>query len=388
MGRFSYSLLSVVCLGFLLAARCGSPSQPGPTDCGGTPRQAIDCTSEIQYQGVKAAGSTSVLSFAAAQGSYEEGAIREINPLIASYVVAQTRLCRDYNACVVSAETYHAESSKLSEKLMPVTQAAAQWDGASYGARKKLLDQIYQSVAPPEQRQQALEFQLVVRSTLPGSQGGRSFVLRPGEPLPTGASLAFEFRVSTSAHVYMFQRHQSDKVDVLFPSPDAGVANPLEAGVNVRIPARGAYVVDANDLGLEHVYLVVSKLPLQNLNGALERVRNNQVESMQADPALSSLSKVAPGTAPADCATRALKLDVNANAPGATSCARSRGLVLDTGAGSEATSMVVRTDVGDDTIVKAFPFEHVTPTAYDAAKRAYDAPTPDGEHKRGIIMEK
>src|SRR3954471_2191224 len=103
----------------LPAARCGSPNGGAPVDCNGTARQPIDCSSEIQYQGVKAEGGTTVLSIAAAKGSYEESAIRDINPLIAQYVAAQTRLCRDYNACVISAETYHAEGSKLSDKLMP-----------------------------------------------------------------------------------------------------------------------------------------------------------------------------------------------------------------------------------------------------------------------------
>jgi hypothetical protein len=123
------------------------------------------------------------------------------------------------------------------------------------------------------------------------------------------------------------------------------------------------------------------------LEDALKRVRDNQVKNLADDELLKTFTSVVPGAAPEDCRTRALTLTPQA----APACVRSRGLVLNASpepARDDAkASVVVRNDPGDDTIVKVFPFEHVTAEDYQRARAAYEAPTPDGVKKRGILME-
>jgi hypothetical protein len=117
---------------------------------------------------------------------------------------------------------------------------------------------------------------------------------------------------------------------------------------------------------------------------------------------LRSLATVTPGTPPAGCGTRALELDGATSATsGAETCRRSRGLVLDGPADSAAPrgrDMEVRTDAGDDLIVKVFPFRHTArvPVQNDMVERADDeagsapptglpAEGDGGSHGRGTV---
>jgi Domain of unknown function (DUF4384) len=376
-------ILSALLLSLVPVAGCpGGPRPAAPVSCGGQQRQALDCSSEVQYQGVKVQGGTTVLSFAAAHGSYEDVALRKITPDVAQYLAQQTRLCREYNACIIGAKEYHDETAKLGQRFAPIAQAAKQWASASYVQRKHLIANIYNTVATPAQKAESVTFRLTVQAGLPQSLGGKQFVLRPGEELPTGASVAFEFQVTKDAYVYLFQKEPSGTVNVLFPDPRSGVTNPLHAGVVTRIPNSGTYDLDAKDIGIEHVYVVATRAPLPNLEAALARVQAGKVAKIGDDQLLHQFTNIAPDSASSGCKARAL--DYN---PGG--CLRSRGLVLHAGPADSTggASLVVQTDPGDNTIVKDFPFDHVMPEQYVAAQAPQNGPTTPGLKKRGIIME-
>ena len=152
----------------------------------------------------------------------------------------------------------------------------------------------------------------------------------------------------------------------------------------MQIPGQGAYYcLDDQDLGTEHVFIVVSHQEIASLSAALDRVNAGQITKIGGDQLLSTFSTIAPGLPPEDCKTRALRLEGPGS--GSASCTRSRGLVLETA--PSAASIAVRTDPGDDHIVKVFPFEHVTESAYRAAHDRWAAPTPAGVRSRGIIIE-
>jgi hypothetical protein len=163
--------------------------------------------------------------------------------------------------------------------------------------------------------------------------------------------------------------------------------------------------VNDKDLGEENVYIVASREPIQSLDNALQKVKDGKVTAISQDSLLKSFTSVAPGTAPAGCKTRALELDTGSGAAAeGPACTRSRGLVLDApeeegvieqrpgnkgrvamgeepAAGSKVaftgrTVMEVRTDPGDSTIVKVFPFKHVSEQAY-----------PQEVKSRGLVIE-
>jgi hypothetical protein len=176
--------------------------------------------------------------------------------------------------------------------------------------------------------------------------------------------------VSKDAYVYMFQTTPSSEVSVLFPDPRIGTQNPLRGGTHAEIPpGRQTFRVDAEDVGTENVYVVVSHKSLANLDAALDKVKAGQVTTIAQDTLLQNVATVAPLGSSIPCETRALVLE---DAPGA--CAGARGLELvseagtSTGGTSAATpSMVVRTSPGDDLIIQAFPFQHVTEEAFQNA---------------------
>lgn len=350
-------------LAFLTLAACGGAKTPD-----GLP--ALDCSSEISYQGVKTGGGLEVLGVGNGKASYEDTAIRQINDQVASYVAVQTRLCRDYNAGVVSRQEYNTAAAKIRETMTASASAAAKYASATTDdARKVALDGLLRLSVPEAARPQELELSVTVDVELPASAGGSKIVLRPGAPLPTNARVAFQLLASKAAHVYLFQKKPSGAIAVLFPDPRAGAQNPLGAGASVRIPKGDLrYRVNDEDLGLESVYLVASRSPLPALDRAAEDVASGKAQNVGNSPVLASFGTVAVGATPPGCSkARALELE---GGPAPT-CTRSRGLELE----GEATtaSMSVRTDPGDDTIVKVLAFEHVREAAYPAAQKAFEA---------------
>jgi len=372
MARFRAFALSA----FVLFIGCNGAKTPS-----GLP--ALDCTSEVSYQGMKTGGGVEILSIGNGKARYEDVAIRQVNDQLANYVAVQTRLCRDYNAGVVTREEYSAAAAKTREAFSASSSAAEAYKTATTdGARKHALDALLRGAVPAEARVSELQLDLSLDAELPPSVGAGKRVLKPGAPLPTNARVAFTLRSSKEAYVYLFQKKPSGAVAVLFPDARAGAPNPLPAGAAVRIPQGDLrYRVTDEDLGVENVYIVASRTAIPTLEKAAADVGSGKVQVASGNAALASFTTVAPGTPPAGC-SRARALELEGPAP---ACTRSRGLVLDEPGGASQASMVVRTDPGDDTIVKVFPFEHVSESAYSAAQKTFESS--DGVRGRGIVIE-
>jgi hypothetical protein len=371
MNSVTSALPFVLASALLVVACSGAPKVGDSLMCDGASRVILDCSSEIAYQGVKADGTVSVLNLGSAKGKFEDAAIRKVNDGLAGYVTTQTRLCREYNACVLSKQEYSAEAKKTREIFEAATHGAQAFAVAtSSGEKDKVLSKIYESVVPDAQRPEALAIRFSLDAELPASVGGGQMFLKPGAPLPTKARVAFGFWASKTAHLYVFQTTQSGAVKVLFPDPRIGTSNPIPSASAVTLPSGGRrFALNGEDLGTETIYLAASVKPLANLDTALQKVASGQVASLTGDKVLSQFSTVNTGKAPEGCQTRSFDLEPAGGTPCPT-----RGLDLEgDDPAQSAASLAAKTSPGDDVIVKAFAFAHVTEEDYPAAMQRYKA---------------
>jgi len=350
-------------------AACSSPAAPATSACGDKPRERIDCTSEIAYQGSKTEGGFGVAGLASGDAGHEERALRRVDEETERYAAMQSRLCRDYNACVLDADTYARESKQIRERMTRIPELAeAVRKAPNDGDRLRAMDELYRAAVPEERRVEEVSFRFSMTAELPASAGGKRFSVEPGDTLPTGARVSFEVSVSADAHVYIFQSSPKSGLTVLFPDARIGTQNPLKSGEIAAIPGgRQSFRLDDKDLGTERVFVAVSRQRVANLDDALARVASGKVNALADDAVLARVGAMDDAGA-AKCKTRGLVLE--GAAP--DGCSRSRGLVLE-GPADQGASISARTEPGDDLIVKVLPFQHVAEVGYSPPARARGA---------------
>ncbi len=335
----------------------GAPSTGSPTSC---ERERVDCTSEISYQGAKTEGGFGLAGIASGGVGYEERALRRVDEETERFIAMQSRLCRDYNACVLDPDTYARESKTIRDRMARIPELAqAVRSAPNDGDRVRAVDELYRSTVPEERRPEEVSFRFAMYAEMPKNLGGKRVFVSPGDRLPSGARVSFAIDVSADAHVYIFQSSPKSGITVLFPDARIGTENPLRAGESARIPAGNqAFRLDDKDLGIERVFIAVSRERIDNLDQALARVASGKVSALGDDQTLAAVGSIDEG-GDAKCKTRGLVLESG----GDGGCARSRGLVLDTDSAAP-TSIAARTEPGDGVIVKVLPFEHVAEGAF------------------------
>src|SRR5690606_29768934 len=135
-------------------------------------------------------------------------------------------------------------------------------------------------------------FAIGMVAELPKELGGGRYVVAPGGAVPTGAQVHFEVRASAEAYLYLFQTTPRGEVSVLFPDLRIGTRNPLPGGIARRIPPGKTFRVNERDLGLENVYVVVSRKPLEALDAALAEVKGGEVTTAAKSPLLGAIVKL------------------------------------------------------------------------------------------------
>jgi hypothetical protein len=367
-----------------LIGSCSSAQTP-PRDvacAGGETRNQIDCSSEISYQGYSTKGGFGVANLASGEAKHEDIALRRVDEQTAQFVAMQTRLCRDYNACVLDKDTYAQETRSVRERLSRVPALIAAIKGAGSDVdRRRAIDELYRDTVPEDKRVEEVTFRLGMDAELPNSAGGGKISMRPGMPLPTNAKVAFTVEVSPEAHLYIFQKAPNGGLTVLFPDERIGTQNPLRGGA--RIPSGSMrFRLNDQDLGTEQVFIAASRRPIPNLEASLKRVSSGQIESMKDDNLLKSFDRIPAEEPKTKC--RAFVLETGSEDSG---CTRSRGLVLEDSEGSAGTptsaapALAARTEPGDDLIVKVFAFNHTTEPQYIAMAK-------EGRTRGAVILEK
>jgi hypothetical protein len=200
--------------------------------------------------------------------------------------------------------------------------------------------------------------------------------------------VAFSFKTSRDAHLYIFQINAAGQPTVLFPDARIGTANPIPGGTLTRVPGQGQFFrLNDQDVGNENVYIVASRQAIASMDGLVAKVTSGQVSQVAQDSLLANLATVKPA-GDAECqGTKTRGLELEGPPAAGTGCTKTRGLTLETadGASADKPSITARTAPGDNTIVKVFPFQHVTEAAYAQAHQQYQSP--EGAKKRGIIID-
>lgn len=84
----------------------------------------------------------------------------------------------------------------------------------------------------------------------------------PGRVFQDGDQIRFRFKSSFAGHLFVVNQGTSGSQTTLFPSPDTGTDNQVEAGREYLIPAgQGAFRI-TGPAGYDTVYWVVSPVPL------------------------------------------------------------------------------------------------------------------------------
>jgi hypothetical protein len=310
----------------------------------------MDCNMAVRYDASELSATLTLDKLGSAGLKNSEVALRQIDAAASDMQLHFLQICRQYNSCQLAHDELEVARREaqaffrlLREKLELLRSA-----GADSAATRISFNELYRQTVPSVERaKQTLEvsLQVIARDTATGP----SRVLHDGETLRTGAQLAFDVSVSRAAHAYLFQRKQNGKIDVLFPNAGiAAVSNPLPAGGSVRLPPPGQqFTLDAEDLGVETIFVAASLQPIGDLERALAQ-RN--VEDARVASVVASL--VTQGNPECAGVTRGLELTSDQGCGSAT-----RGLTLTPK--TTGPSLVAASLAGDDTIVRSFRFNHV-----------------------------
>ncbi|MBC8072630.1 MAG: DUF4384 domain-containing protein [Deltaproteobacteria bacterium] len=249
-------------LGLSLAIACGPGPGPKPprhnVSCpDGTSRPTIDCQTDLGLrERVVAANASLGTTGIGIGGKYEERAVGQVTDSTYQLALRLESVCKDYNACVVSADTYSTQAQTVREQL---THHVAMVDGLSKGVTAQLGDEIWSNAVP-----QLASQRVAMDMRLEASSGGRTIVHDDGAPLTSGDKFRVVVRPTVTAYVYILLLSSSGEPSVLFPNPDMPLANPLPGGQEVAIPNDGAFELDKVK-GEEHLQVLASSRPLPDL---------------------------------------------------------------------------------------------------------------------------
>jgi len=355
----------------LLVAACPpavKPQAPG----------RMQCNNPVSYDGKKVGGEVALGSIFGLQAGGSDIALREPRPAVESYYAALSSLCDQLNSGVLDRESYVERADTLTHQLMG--------DLNPTGTQEQKFQKVYEQLVPEAARSLELDFVMRVKDAHDTLQ-----IIRPNQPVATGARVRFAVRVSEAAHVYMLQKTQRDGVTALYPRAELALENPLQPGRVYEIPPNPEqwFSVNQEDIGTENVYVIASRTRIERFEAALQQLGNDSAPvNIEQIDALKPLATLQPGFTGKNCGARGLEL-VGPKAP----CTRTRGLVLVGGRDNltpqahPAVSLKVRASPADPMIVKVFPWNHVTAEGYAQAASNYAAPTLAGQNARGVLVE-
>lgn len=331
---------------------------PSGTVNGGSSIITMDCNTVVQYEGNEFQASLAVKQWAEAGLSSAPKVLREVDNAATDAQVQFTQTCRAYNSCQVRADEFNQELARTQEQFRSLREKVSllQASGGNPEVLRSTITEVYRTTVPEQKRvESTLAVNFTVQAKDPGGSGGR--IVKEGESLATGTQIVFGVEVSQTAHVYVFERHESGVIDVLFPNSGIqDLKNPLNPGALVRIPSGGqVFTLNDEDMGDERIYVAVSLQPLSDLNAALSKANSGSPQASEVAPAMDDLfeqskpectGKRGFDLKPEDsCGTLARGLDLSPSEPDPFF--------------KNPGSVRVAATPGDEVIVKSFLFKHV-----------------------------
>lgn len=228
----------------------------------GTVRPQVDCASDLGLKGkvIDANASLGQIGLGIG-GTYEERAVGEVTDSTYQLALRLESACKDYNACVTSADSYAAEASSLRHQLGEHVALVQHLQG---NVNDEAGDAVWSNALPTLAAER-----LSLQYRLEASSGGAStFVHRDGDALRSGDEFRVVVRTDRPAHVYILLMSSQGEPSQLYPMPQMGLRNPLPAGTEVSIPSDGTFVLDANP-GTESLQILASPQPLADLEARL-----------------------------------------------------------------------------------------------------------------------
>lgn len=329
--------------GFLLLAACTTTAGHG-TSVG-----RADCET-IDYEARNLSARVDVANRVGVEIDTSKQAIREVDGWVEKYFAAWSTACRDYSNGALTREEYRDETSRIRQAMERFEELAMRLEKS--GSDEEFATNLrttWTTLAPADAKVD-LTASLQVMAKRPGAA---DFVLAPpGATLPTGTQLYTVLQLQSPANVQFYQVDVRGKTNVLFPDPQIAINNPLPAGESLRLPPNGVFELDAEDLGIEDLHVVVS-----------------------AD-AVTAAPMVAQASAPAaDCKQRGLKFVADA-------CPKSRGLVFrsDAGGAAATASIAASNGAAERGVHLVYTFHHVG----DASAYGDKCTSRPGEKCRGV----
>ncbi|MCX4243553.1 DUF4384 domain-containing protein [Paraliomyxa miuraensis] len=253
----------VLALGF---GGCGKgPPKPPAADVtcpDGSVRPQVDCATDLGLKGRVVDANASLGQIGLGIGaSYEEKAVGQVTDSTYQLALRLESACKDYNACVMSADAYATEASRIRDRLEGHVALVQQLQG---GVGEEAGDAVWSNAVPQLAAERlSLQYRLEARSG-----GGPAFVHHDGGSLRSGDEFRVVVRSDREAYVYILLMSSQGVPSQLFPLAEMGLSNPLPAGVEVAIPNDGTFALDASP-GEESLQILASTRPLTDIETRL-----------------------------------------------------------------------------------------------------------------------
>jgi hypothetical protein len=369
-------------------------------------RNKMDCDLGFATDSRNIQGSLSFLSIGGTANT-SVSAVRQVSDTLMQFAFKRQDICLRWNACTIDQTQFNLRADGYADALGGVvTQKDALNNPATADGAFQSISRFQLSFSATVSLPQDVSTVPDVPCNLPDDQRfalQAPKILEAGDPVPSGSHITFTVQTSEPIYLYLFQRllSNNDVPDVIFPMQGIKVHNPIPANTPVTIPDPPKdYCLNEKDIGVEKVFIVASRKPLQNMDDAIEQITSKKATTIDgAGDAIQSMDDIpADPTKPApacvsDTKSRGLVLDGAASGAPKTGCTKSRGLVLDSVGASQAkqpASFTAVSEAGaDGMVVKIFPYNHVKPSDYAAAATAANPPdVGTGQpRKRDIMIE-
>ncbi|MFM7202036.1 MAG: DUF4384 domain-containing protein [Myxococcota bacterium] len=145
--------------------------------------------------------------------------------------------------------------------------------GHAQGATEERTRAVETMPDPVMERAQPLEGEaasgMKVRLWLDGRPDGEHWkLLKQGGSLRSGEALRMRVNLTHSAYVYVVQFFSDNTARVLYP-PEGERHRQLPAGVEVLLPDPGKVFILDEQPGMEHIYVIASRKPLEEVDANL-----------------------------------------------------------------------------------------------------------------------